>query len=229
MKNIFFKYLVVFLFLKLLPGVSIGQQLFRIKADFSIKEKQANGSSQLIIGSVYYDRNVKKLVYLIKFPKPETWVIEGNMLYKLKGNQVVSKQTSLIFPDQSIFHYALSGQLAHYGLKNTFYKMEDAKKEGNMIVSTWLPDQKYRKTMGKVVMSNINRNLYGIVTFSPGNEIISKQFFKNYVLKNGCAFPTDITQINYLKLGENYQLTTYKNIVIDAQNEQSIYNFNIPK
>jgi len=52
----------------MLPNSVIGQHYFRMKADFSIKEKFGDGKMALTMGTIYYDRNYKKLVYDVKFP-----------------------------------------------------------------------------------------------------------------------------------------------------------------
>jgi len=181
------------------------------------------------MGKVYYDKTVKKIVYNITFPEPETWVIQDTSFYRLKAKKVVSKQKSFLVPNSSIFHFALTGQLADYGLKNSLYKVEQVKKDGNMVISTWQPEAKLSKVMGKVVMSNVNKKLNGVVFFNTAGDILSKQFYKNYINVSGCEFPTEITQISYLKTGQNYQVTTYKNVVINQNGEEGIYNFAVPK
>jgi hypothetical protein len=223
------KILLLFLILKLLPLTSVGQQFFRIKADFSIKEKLANGQSQLMMGSVFYDRTSNKIVYKIKFPKPETWIIQDTSINKLSGGKLLSKQRSFFDPKQSIFHHALMGQLANYGLKNSVYNVVNVEKEGNKIVTTWLPDAALKKKLGKIKLAQQNKELFGLVFYSPLNEVLSKQFFTKYANIKGCNFPSKITQITYLKTGANFQETTYKNIIIDAPNEDDIYNSLIPK
>jgi hypothetical protein len=181
------------------------------------------------MGKVYYDKAAKKIVYNITFPEPETWVIQDTTLYRLKANKVVDKQKSFLIPNSSLFHLALTGQLADYGLKNSLYKVEQVEKAGNMVISTWQPDAKYTKLMGKVVMSNMNKKLNGVVFYNPAGQMLNKQFYKNYISVSGCEFPTEITHITYLKSGQNYQVTTYKNVVINQNGEEGIYNFVIPK
>lgn len=214
---------------QLLPLESKGQQFYKIKADFSIKEKLADGTSQLIMGEVYYDKVVKKIVYNITFPEPETWVIQDTVFYRLKGQQVVDKTKSFLAPNSSVFHFALTGQLPDYGLKNSPYKVEQVEKEGSMIISTWKPDASINQIFGKVVLSNVHKKLNGIVFYNPAGEILSKQIYQDYLNVNGCEFPTKVTQITYLKTGSNYQVTIYKNIAINQDGEENIYNFVIPE
>ena len=116
MKNAFVG--IIFLSLcQLLPNRSVGQQFYKLKADFSIKEKFFDGTSRLLMGKVYYDKTVKKIVYNITFPEPETWVIQDTSFYRLKAKKLVSKQKSFLIPNSSIFHFALTGQLADWTKK----------------------------------------------------------------------------------------------------------------
>ena len=61
-------YIIFILTTLMLPNSVIGQHYFRMKADFSIKEKFGDGKMALTMGTIYYDRNYKKLVYDVKFP-----------------------------------------------------------------------------------------------------------------------------------------------------------------
>lgn len=222
------KVLFILILLKLLPCIVAGQQFFRIKADFSIKEKLSNGKSSLILGTVYYDRGTKKIVYDITFPRKEKWIIQDNFIYFIVNNKVTKKQETLITVQQSIFNIALEGKLADYGLKNTFYSISKVEKEGNMIISTWVPDVRNKKYFGKVVMSHINKKLNGIAFYTPKEEIASKQFFKNYINIAGCEFPSEVAQTIYSQVGKSLQLTTYKNISINAFTQSEMYNYPVP-
>ena len=220
--------LIVIIFL-LLPGMISGQQFYRLKADFSIKEKQADGTSQLIMGKVYYDKVSEKIVYDISFPEPEIWVLQDTSFFRFKESQLLDRKRSFLIPESSFFHFTLTGQLSDFGLKESPYKIEQVEKEGNMVISTWEPDDsKLKEAMGKVVMSNIDKKLNGIVFYNTEGEMLSKQFYKDYINVSGCEFPTEIIQITYLDTGQNYQVTTYKNIVINQNGKEELYNISIP-
>ena len=223
------KFLLQICLFLLLPGITTGQNFYRIRADFSIKEKFANGISQLIIGSVYYDKTFNQVVYNIKFPQPEVWVLRDTVMYHLVNNKIVKRQQTFLAAKQSLFSLALSGEISDYGLKSSFFSIQKIKKEGSMVITTWVPDARREKVFGKILMSNVNKKLNTIVFYSPDNHLLSQQQFKNYVNISGLEFPCEVTQITYEKSGKNYQLTTYKNIMVDAQNEKDFYNFVIPR
>lgn len=118
------------LFFLLLPGMISGQQFYRLKADFSIKEKLADGTSQLIMGKVYYDKVSEKIVYDISFPEPEVWVLQDTSFFRLKNRQLLDRKRSFLIPESSFFHFTLTGQLSDFGLKDSPYKIEQVEKEG---------------------------------------------------------------------------------------------------
>src|ERR1035437_9439910 len=71
-----------------------GQKFYRIKSDYSIKTKLYTGSSQLVIGKVYYDRNIKKLVYQNSFPAVETWVSIDTTVFCIINDKISKRFTS---------------------------------------------------------------------------------------------------------------------------------------
>ena len=102
------------LFLSLLLFLSVtsfAQQFFRIKSDFSIKQKNADNTVSLTIGIAYYDKLAKKLVYKITFPEKETWVFKDTTFYVFKNDKFVTKKKSILIPEFSIFNLALNNKL----------------------------------------------------------------------------------------------------------------------
>ncbi|WP_162416342.1 hypothetical protein [Cyclobacterium roseum] len=217
------------MFFLLLPGIISGQQFYRLKADFSIKEKLADGSSQLIMGKVYYDKVSEKIVYDITFPEPEIWVLKDTSFFRMKERQLLDRKRSFLIPESSFFHFTLTGQLSDFGLKDSPYKIEQVEKDGEMVISTWEPDDtKLKEAMGKVIISNIDKKLNGIVFYNTEGKMLSKQFYQDYINVSGCEFPTEIIQITYQETGQNYQVTTYKNVVINQNGKEDLYNISIP-
>jgi hypothetical protein len=219
--------IVVLLFFSSSISVS-GQKFFRIKGEFTIKAKASDGKSQLTMGNFYYDRNFKKLVYITRFPKKETWVSIDTSVYHIVNNKVIGRQSAPPIAEFSMFHLALNSQLSNYGFKNTALKIDKLEKDGDMVITTWAPPEKAAKLFGKIKTSTKNSRLYGIVFLSTDNKVLKKQFFNEYKNISGLEFPHEVIDITYIKEKENYQVTTYKNIVIDDLTEGSIYNYVIP-
>ena len=123
----------------------------------------------------------------------------------------------------------MSGQLADFGLKNSGYTIVDVEKKEQQILTTWEPKEDRVKTlMGKVIMSNLDKKLQAIAFYNPNSDLLSKQFYKNYINVSGCEIPTEITQINYHDQGQNYQVTSYKNVVINEKGNEIIYDYKLP-
>jgi hypothetical protein len=199
-----------------------------MRADFSIKEKFNDGKMSLTMGTVYYDRTHKKLVYDIKFPEKETWVIVDTVFFKIRNNAVVLRQFIPMLPSATMFESALANNLDNFGLENSFYKLEKVEKDADLVISTWMPDKRLAELMGKIVMSKKNNQLYGIAFYTIQNELLKKQIFKDYLKASGISFPKEITEILYKIGGEEMKITTFKNLVVNEMKNESTYNFVIP-
>ena len=206
-----------------------GQKFYRINGEFSIKAKTAEGKNQLTIGKFYYDKTIQKLVYISTFPVNETWVSQDTNLYKIEDNKVVTRYSSPPLGSFSIFHLALTSQINNYGLKNSTFTISKVEKQNDMVITTWLPPEKLAKLTGKVLISNKSNTLYGIVFMDNKENIVKKQFFNNYINISGVEFPLEITEISYANNKENYQVTTYKNVMIDETSDNMYFDYPIPK
>ena len=215
---------------------SQGQQFYRLRANVSIKEKLANGTTRLSVGTAYYDKLYGKIVYKFTFPRPETIIVQDTTVYRLdEKGKLLEVQRSIILPEFTIFHLALTNRLSDYGMKDPtyeLYKMSKVEKQGNKVISTWMPtDPSLNQYLGKLLMSNINKRLEAIAMYGPDGGLLSRQFFKEYKNVKGVEFPTKVTQLTYSTKstgGNTIQQTTYSNILIDQTDEDAIYRHPIP-
>lgn len=216
--------------------ITFGQEFFRLKADVSIKDKLSTGTYRLTVGKVYYDKPSLGLIYKLHFPQEETIIIKDTTLYRLdKKDSLLAVQNVTIMNEFSIFHLSLSGKLTDYGINSGkvsgIYKIEKIEKDANgRVITTWkVMEKRLVKILGKIKMANIDKKLDAIAFYDVSDKLLSQQFFKDYVNIKGLVFPKQVTQISYNSDGtQNIQQTTYKNIVIDENGEDNIYNHSLP-
>ena len=221
------KYLFLFLFP--LSVIQVEPQLFfRIKTDFMIKAKSPTGEQQLTVGKLYYDKNVKQIVYDVSFPEKEIWVQRDTVLYKIVNSKIIGKQRIPAGIEFSIYNLVLNGTLNDYGLKKTKFTLRKVEKSDNNVISTWEPPQELKKYFGDILLSNVDQKLNGIVFKNTAGEVVSRQFFRNYIKVNGLSFPQEIYRENYINGQKDIELTTFTNIVVNDLSGENIYDFKIP-
>jgi hypothetical protein len=212
-----------------LPNFSFGQQFFRIKADFSIKEKHIDGTQSLTMGTVYYDKFHDKIIYDVKFPEKQIIVVLDTLTAIIENNKLQNKHQTTANTRFSIFRLSLNGNLENFGLDNSSYKVSETVKENDMIITTWSPPKQLQESFGKVIVSQKKRSIYGVAFYNVKETLVGKQFFKNYTNFNGFKFPTELVQVIYNDGKEYYKLTTFKNVIVDDLANDKIYNFIIPR
>ncbi|HHH52942.1 MAG TPA: hypothetical protein ENK91_04735 [Bacteroidetes bacterium] len=220
-----FIYLIVFLF-----SISFAhsQDYYRFKSDFVIKSKTPEGKQQLTVGKVYYDKNIKKIIFDITFPEKEIWVQKDTTLYKIVNNSIVEEQNTPNIAEFTIYHLILNGNLTDYGLKNTKFKITDVEKAGKSIISTWEPPEELKDKIGPILMQNTNQQLTGIVFKNPEGEIISRQFIRNYLQIKGLSVPQEIINEVHIEGKKYYEITDFSNTVINEFTDEEKYDYKIP-
>ena len=219
------KHIILLILIIICCSVIKGQIFFRIEADFSIKEKSSDGKQSLTMGRVYYDKNIKKLLYKINFPEPGMMIIYDTTIYQITNNRIVNKTSTLNLTDFSVYNLCLNGELPYYGLKNSPYKLTDIQKDSSMIITTWEIPPVINPGKGKLILSQVDKKLNGLVSFDPDNNILSKQFFRDYVNLNGLEFPTQVINYLYLNIDEDIKITTFKNIIFNNLEDEIYYNY----
>lgn len=207
------------------PILILAQDFYRIQADFSIKETLPQGKTRLIMGKVYYDKNYRKILYDVSFPAQEKIVVTDSFLIRITMGKTEEKASASSTCEFSVFHLCLSSRFSDFGLKNSPYKIEKVEKDSGMVITTYLPPLKYSGKLGKVMLSQKEKKLFGMVLFSPQDEVSGKQFFKKYANVKGLEFPLEIVQISYSGGEELYKVTTFRNIAVNEMSEENFYNF----
>lgn len=202
-----------------------GQSYFRVKADFSVKSKYANGNQELTMGKVSYDRNTGQIIYHLNFPQKELWITVDTLIYRIRDNKLISKTFTPAMAQFSVFHLALNSHLQDFGLKSSQYHLKEVNREGEMVISTWSPPESLSDKLGNILVSAMDKRLYGVVFMDVQDSVLRKQFFTDYIITNGLAFPGKITEIFYAAGKESYQITTFRNILIDEQKNDLFYNY----
>jgi len=193
-----------------------------------IKAKSPTGEQQLTVGKLYYDKNVKQIVYDVSFPEKEIWVQRDTVLYKIVNSKIIGKQRIPAGIEFSIYNLVLNGNLNDYGLKKTKLTIRKVEKSDSSVISTWEPPQELKKYFGDILLSNVDQKLNGIVFKNTAGEVVSRQFFRNYIKVNGLSFPQEIYRENYINGQKDIELTTFTNIVVNDLSGENIYDFKIP-
>jgi len=204
-------------------------EFFRFRSDFSIKEKETGkDQGRLITGTIFYDKNLQKTVYNIRFPEPEQWLVRDTFMYRMKADSLISQNIVAPVGEFSIFNMILSQQLNDFGLAKVGYTPNDVQQDGNQVISRWLPPEPLKTYLGPVTMSLENKRLIAAAFYDPEQKLVSKFYFQDYSLQNGLPVPGKIYQIFYREAGEFVRIMTLKNILINQVDENSTYNFSIP-
>jgi len=215
---------IMALLLMCLGIVSNAQQYYRFKADVTIKEKKTDGKFNLTKGTLYYDIHNRKAVYDVSFPEKALIIITDTAYISIVNGKRTSSRSSKEFLDFSLFNLCLTGKLDYYGLKNTPYTITKTEKEDSMIITTWSPPEKLKKTKGKIKVSLVNKKLFGVISYDPKGKTIAKQFFEEYIIVKTIAIPSRIVSFFYIGKTTATQITEFKNIVINETGNDTMYD-----
>lgn len=202
---------------------------YRFKSDFSIKEKESGkDQGRLITGNIYYDKNLHKTVYNIRFPEPEQWLVRDTFMYRKKADTLVSKQVVPPVGEFSIFNMILSQQLTDFGLAKVGYTPGDVQQDGNQVIAQWLPPEQFKTYLGPVSLASEQKRLTAAAFYDTEQKLVSKFYFQDYTMENGLAIPGKIYQIYYRESGEFIRIMALKNIIINQTDEDQYYDFELP-
>ncbi|RPI44810.1 MAG: hypothetical protein EHM46_02420 [Bacteroidetes bacterium] len=211
----------------LLPGGSLGAQTyFRMSAEFTVKIKRQDGTMNLTRGTVYYDKNIRELIYDVTFPRDEKWVVRDTSLMKFTGDTLADRISIPSVTEFTVFHLSLNAGLKDFGLKQSRFKVSQVEKKGDLVLSYWKMPKQVSEMIDFVVVAKKENRLESVIIMGQESRIVSRQFFRDYIQVDAFEFPGQIVQVLYDEQGnENYQVTEFSGIrVNDLENEER-YHF----
>lgn len=213
----------------LLPLPLWGQQAFtRLEADFSVKEKSGEGEQRLSMGRVYYDQAQARLVYRIDFPEPEILIATDSVLYRLRGDSIFAQLPAPNMVQFSVLALCLRGNMPYFGLDESPYEMEAATREGELVISNWLPPEAWRSYKGKIVLAQQDRQLHGLLSYGPEDELLGRQFFRQYVETGGLLIPTEVIAYTYMGEQPHTRITTFRQPLLNQMEDDTYYLYPVP-
>lgn len=220
MKRILFS-----LFLLCLALMTTSQSLQRIEADFSLKESDRNGNKKLSVGKVYFDKNIRVIVFKITFPYEEVLCIHERGITRFKADTVYQEIWMEGLVDVNLFSLFLNGNLEYYGLKQSQFELKDIEQDNQKIISTWVHPKGRKMGIGKMLLATENKKLSGLITFTAEDEVASKQLFEEYIEIDGYSFPSQVIQYQYYQNEKEIRISNYREIKLNFYDNDDWYRY----
>ncbi len=214
--------IIVFLLVLTIFQTIQAQEYYRVNADFAVKVKRADGTMNLTRGSVYYDKNIKELIYRVSFPQPEVWVIADTSIFKFRSDTLYDRISIPSVNEFTVFHLSLNSGISDFGMKRSRFKVSRVEKKDDLVLSYWKIPDKAEISIDHIVVAKKENRLESVIMVGDSANVLSRQFYRNYMKSGAFEFPQQIVQILPGENGEdNYQVTEFKNIKVnDMENDE---------
>jgi hypothetical protein len=228
-RNIFLKkkssVTLLFFFCAILT--STGQDFFRFKADFSLKEISSVGDSlerRLVIGTCYYDNNLNKLTYNLRFPHAEQWIVQDTFIYTLREGELINEASVPKITEHNIFKMLLEQTFTEFGMLKSGYQIQKVKKLGNEIFVTYQPPEEHAKVLGSLVLVKEKKMLKGVIYYEPDGNMMFRQQLNNYQVVSGLPVPGEIAHIVEKGDKKIQRILSFDNILINESGFDDQYD-----
>lgn len=217
--------LLVFAF----PSWIEAQEYYRISADFTVKIRRSDGSMNLTRGTVFYDKNIGELIYRVTFPQPEVWVMADTSLFKFREDSVYQRISIPSINKFTIFHLSLNSGLSDFGMKKSLFKVSKVEKKNGMVLSYWKIPDKAESSIDHVVVAKKENRLESVIMIGKESQVLSRQFFRDYISIGAFEFPSQIVQVIPSEGGDdNYQVTEFRNVKVNDMENEAMFRYQIP-
>ncbi len=203
------------------------QFAYRMRADILTKTRLPDSTFQISKGIIHYDQNYRKIIFDFTFPQKERVVLFDTTMYRFSGDTLSEVSRNMLIPDQSFFHYILSGNISNYGFEQSNFTAINTERQKDMVVTTWLPPKTLQTMIAKVQVATRNKQLYSVTIFDAQGEVMNRQILKNYQLIDGIDIPYEILMAMYIDNSAMYQIITLDNVVLNEPGNDYKYEHNL--
>lgn len=189
-----FRIILIFIIL-LKSSYFIAQGNESYKSKFTIIEKNEITLKQSIVkGKVEFNKVTNSTKMDITFPEIQKWEIVDSILFKYKGDSIISQSKVNNLQEISIFKELLNMRSNDFGLKTLGFKEGSITKDKNEVYIEWIPANGYDKFISKATTSLKNNLLQAVVITDVDDIDISSIFFEDYEVINSIPVPKLIKQ-----------------------------------
>lgn len=203
---------------------AIAQYAYRINADILTKTRLVDSTFQVSKGKMYYDINNKKIIFDFTFPRKEKVVLFDTIMYTFNEQGLQSTNANFIIPQQSIFHFMLTGNMSNFGLQESNFVASNVERKKDMVTTTWTAPPELTSMLSKIIIATINKQLYSITMIDGVDQVINRQILKHYQKFDGIEIPTEILVATYLSSGNMYQIISLSNVKLNETVNNQNYN-----
>ncbi|MDA3882432.1 MAG: hypothetical protein PF481_04060 [Bacteroidales bacterium] len=222
-----FKTLFISFFLTFFSLLSFGQYAYRIHADILTKTRMPDSTFQISNGKIHYDKNYQKIIFDFTFPEQEKIVLLDTLMYHFRDDSLVKTSRNMLIPDQSVFHFIMSGNLSNFGFENAGFKATSIDKENDLVITTWIPPDMIKEHISKVLVATKEKQLYSITLFDANKQVMNRQILKKYQWIDNIEVPHEILIATYTDSGTMYQIISLKNVKLNEEGNNQTYNYDI--
>jgi hypothetical protein len=217
--------LLSFILVLILSASLSAQSLQRIEADFTLKESDRVGNKKLSVGKVFFDKNIRVIVFKITFPYEEVLCVHERGVTRFKADTVFQEVWMEGLVDVNIFNLFLNGNLEYYGLKQSQFELKDIEQDNQKIISTWVHPRGKKLGIGKMLLATEDKKISGLITFNADDVLASKQLFEEYIETNGYFFPSQVIQYQYVNNEKEIRISNYREIKLNAYENDDWYRY----
>lgn len=173
-----------------------GQNFSQFSSEFTLMEKSlgtVKPYSSLVKGTVFIDKNERRLEFNIHFPDRQKWIIKDSIFEKFYVDSLVASIKIKNFDDMSIFTALLEVQKIDFGLSELGFTLKNTDVTENISYFEWSPPEVFAKFYKNAYTKTENNLLKAIRLIDVNGKEINATFFDNYEIIKGMAMPKLIT------------------------------------
>ena len=222
-----YKKLPFFLLLIFLFQLGNAQIAYRLKADILTKTRLPDSTFQISKGIIHYDKNIKKIIFDFTFPEKEKVVLFDTIMSRYRNGEMVERTSSFLIPEQSFFHFMLSGNISNYGFDEANFLAKGIEKKKDMVITTYVPPDNVKAYLSKILVATKNKQLYSITMMGPDGNVLNRQILKKYHVINGLDIPYEILIATYIDDKVMYQVISLDKVVLNEEGHDENYNYEL--
>lgn len=194
------------------------------------REYTTAGQKETLDGKIYYDAKTQKVIVEVINPIHQWMLLQkfDTLIYYPQEKRAfhIQSASDAVLPFFQLFIGCLKEDMGLGELGYTFSKYE---KQDGVLISLWIPPERFSKILGDVVLKFQSNKLQEVQYKTPKGDLFSRGEFGRHVPFGGYFFPLEITVTQLIGWKKSTERVSYQNPQFNPPLPASIREFKIPE
>ena len=221
--------LIAIIFVAFLTVTHASEPTIHTIASSFVRSVSGSGTGEVIKGTLYFQAP-NTIIFKVTDPISQWMIYKGDsLLIYYPKEKIALRMKNQILTFAPIFQVMAGAIPDDLGLPKAGYTLMHKVIKNNLLITTWDPPAKLKKSVGQTIIGLANDHLVLIETHDVKEKMLARVEYRNYSQFRNIWFPLEMTVTRLQHGVTKIEKTSYMKPVFNQTLPETVANFHLPE